>query len=95
MDEKGIRNTLSLRPFLAFIFVIPLSAIPYSAIRQIKREGALLTAVLDKSKLPLPSLFRPLISNEYHFFFSYTDAKQEDILLTLYANGLISEADTK
>lgn len=67
MDTDGIHNTLNGIILFAFIFVIPVRRIPFSAITDIsKRDGHLVVSV-DKSQVAVLPIFRPFIRREYHF----------------------------
>lgn len=67
MDTDGIYNTLNGIILFAFIFVIPVRRIPFSAITGVsKRDGQLVVSV-DKSQVAAFPIFRPFIRCEYHF----------------------------
>ncbi|MBQ0102080.1 MAG: hypothetical protein KBT31_04730 [Firmicutes bacterium] len=87
MDESGIRSTASITVFLAFIFVVPIKHIPYSALSEITfhddTDKRMVTARLDKEKAGIPLLLRPLVPDEYHFFAYYTTAKTDEIMTEL------------
>ena len=84
MDEDGIHNTATVLVFLAFIFVVPIKEIPYSAIIKTLEVRGIATLVLDKSKLRMSSFLNMFAQQEYHFFHTFTRAKQEEIQEAYY-----------
>ena len=84
MDEDGIHNTATVLVFLSFIFVIPIKEIPYSAIIKTLKVRGIVTLVLDKSKLRMSSFLNMFAQQEYHFFHTFTKAKQEEVQEAYY-----------
>ncbi len=79
IDESGIHNTASAIMIFAFIFVIPVKNIPYSAIKKISYEEGILTLTLDKSQIDVLPLLRPFVSKRYRLFSGFTCQKQLEI----------------
>ena len=84
MDEDGIHNTATAIVFLAFIFVVPIKEIPYSAIIKTVENRGVVTLVLDKSKLRMSSFLNMFAQQEYHFFHTFTKVKTEDVQEAYY-----------
>ena len=84
MDEDGIHNTATVLVFLSFIFVIPIKEIPYSAIVKTVEVRGIVTLILDKSKLRMSSFLNMFAQQEYHFFHTFTKAKQEEVQEAYY-----------
>ena len=83
VDEDGIHSTATAIVILAFIFVVPIKRIPYSAIQQFSEENGILTIRIDKSKIQVVPFLRPFVRKEYHFFSGFTKEKVENIKETL------------
>ena len=79
VDRDGIHTTATLFMLFAFIFVVPVKTIPYEAIRKVSEENGILSVSLDKSKIKVSPILRPLVRKEYHFFLGFTKEKPEDI----------------
>lgn len=79
VDRDGIHTTATLFMLFAFIFVVPVKTIPYDAIRKVSEENGILSVSLDKSKIKVSPILRPLVRKEYHFFLGFTKEKPEDI----------------
>lgn len=79
LDKSGIHNTVSATGLLAFIFIVPVKYIPYSAIQSIEKHKKSVTITIDKSKVTTTSVFRPLVRKNYNFFNEFTTAKTDDI----------------
>ena len=84
MDEDGIHNTATVLAFLAFIFVVPVKEIPYSAVIKTMDVRGTVTLILDKSKLRMNSFLNMFAQQEYHFFHTFTRDKQEKIQEAYY-----------
>lgn len=84
MDEDGIHNTATVLVFLSFIFVVPIKEIPYSAIIKTLEVRGIVTLILDKSKLRMSSFLNMFAQQEYHFFHTFTKAKQEEVQEAYY-----------
>ena len=83
VDEDGIHSTATAIVILAFIFVVPIKRIPYSAIQQFSEENGILTIRIDKSKIQVVPFLKPFVRKEYHFFSGFTKEKGENIKETL------------
>ena len=79
MDGDGIHATITFVSFLAFIFVVPVSCIPYEAITHTATENGVLTAYIDKSKVDAPRLLKLFLSKRYRFFAGYTKADTKEV----------------
>ena len=92
IDENGIRNTASGLILFAFIFVIPIKLIPYSAITDMYIKDNALTVTIDKSKIKAIPPLKIFIRKEYHFFSGFTkvDANRLRAMIENYMKG---EAD--
>ena len=83
MDESGICSTSSIMVLLAFVFVVPVKRIPYDAIEWVGEENGLFLIKINKSKIEVFPIFRPLVRKEYYFFSGLTKEKTEIIRETL------------
>ena len=54
IDENGIHNTATAINVLAFIFVVPIRTIPFSAIEGFSEDNGVFTLEIDKTKIDLP-----------------------------------------
>ena len=79
MDRKGISQTATATVLLAFIFVMPVREIPYSAIQNISKNEKGLTLLLDKSQIKAFPLAKPFLCKRYHLFLGFTLQKPEEI----------------
>ena len=79
IDEDGIHNTVTAVVFLAFVFVVPIKEIPYSAVIKTVEQRGFVTLVLDKSKLRMSSFLNMFAQQEYHFFHTFTKEKTEKV----------------
>jgi len=79
LDGEGIHQTLTAVNILAFIFIVPIKTIPFSAINKIYEENGILTAEIDKAQLDMPFLYRLLTGKKYHFFKGFTTVNQDEI----------------
>ena len=79
IDKDGIRYTATAVNILAFIFVVPIRKIPYSAIEKISQDDGVLTLHIDKTKIDMVPLFRIFARRKYHMFCGFTVEKQADI----------------
>lgn len=77
IDKEGVHSTSSAVIILAFIFVVPIKKIPYSAIEKITKEEGILTLYLDKSKVEINPLLRVFTRNKYRLFYGFTKETQE------------------
>lgn len=75
LDEEGIRSTSCAAVVLAFIFVVPVRTIPYSAIESISDKNGVLTLRIDKSKSDIPKALRIFARRSYCFFSGFTKEK--------------------
>ena len=83
MDESGICSTSSIMVLLAFVFVVPVKRIPYDAIEWVGEDNGLFLIKINKSKIEVFPIFRPLVRKEYYFFSGLTKEKTEIIRETL------------
>lgn len=83
MDEEGIHSTASASLVFSLLFIVPLRLIPYSAILRIFDDNGVLTIEIDKSKLPVIPILRPLIRREYHFFSKFAKIQEKEIKVAL------------
>lgn len=79
MNDDGIHTTATAFIFLAFIFIIPVKTIPYSAIVQISKNNGVLSIKLDKSNIAVLPVLRLFVRKEYHFFSGFTKEKTIEI----------------
>ena len=79
MDEDGIHSTATAIMMLAFVFIIPVRTIPYSAIENISEENGVLTLLIDKTKIDMIPVLRIFAGKRYHLFSGFTSEKQADI----------------
>ena len=79
MDADGIHSTATAINVLAFLFVIPIQKIPYSAIQKVSEEQGQLTLHIDKTKLEMIPILRIFARKQYHFFSGFTVEEQEEI----------------
>ena len=77
MDEEGIHSTSCAAVVLAFIFVVPVRTIPYSAIESISDKSGVLTLRIDKSKSDIPKALRIFARRSYCFFSGFTKEKKD------------------
>lgn len=89
ISEEGVCNTYCAVSFLAFIFVIPIKRIPYSAIKELREEGSALVATLDKKQIEVFPAVRFLVPREYNFMYGQTKSKVPEIRseLSKYTKG--------
>ena len=79
LDGEGIHQTLTAVNILAFIFIVPIKTIPFSAISKIYEEDGVLTVETDKSQLEMPFLVRLFANKKYHFLKGFTTVNQDEI----------------
>lgn len=79
MDNEGIHNTLSATIVLAFIFVVPVKEIPYSAIDRIAQDDGVVVLHLDKSKIAAPKILKPFMRKEHRMFLGFSKQTPEEI----------------
>ena len=84
MDEDGIHNTVTALAFLAFVFVVPIKEIPYSAVIKTVEQRRFVTLILDKSKLRMSSFLNMFAQQEYHFFHTFIREKTEKVQEAYY-----------
>ena len=93
IDENGIRNTASGLILFAFIFIIPIKLIPYSAITDMYIKDNALTVTIDKSKIKAIPPLKIFIRKEYHFFNGFTKLEANE-LRAMIENYMKGEANT-
>lgn len=79
IDENGIHTTATAINVLAFIFVIPIRTIPFSAIEKVSEDNGVLTLYIDKTKIDIIPILRTLARKKYHLFSGFTVEKQDII----------------
>ena len=79
LDQNGIHSTVTAVFVLAFICIVPVKEIPYSAIESKEETDGLIFLHLDKSKVTAAPVFRPFVRRKYTFFHGYTSATAEEI----------------
>lgn len=79
IDDNGIHNTATAINVLAFIFVVPIKTIPFSAIERFSEDDEFLSLNIDKAKIDLIPIFRIFARKKYHFFSGFTVDKQDVI----------------
>jgi hypothetical protein len=79
LDEVGIHNTASGLILFAFIFVIPIKLIPYSAITDMYVKDNTLTVTIDKSKIKAIPPLKLFVRREYHFFNGFTKLEANEL----------------
>lgn len=84
IDENGIHYTATSIIVLAFIFVIPIKTIPYSAIQKIEEENGRLTLYLDKANIRALPVLKIFARRKYHLFCGFTSEKPETVKSALY-----------
>ena len=77
IDENGIHTTATAINVLAFIFVIPIRTIPFSAIEKVSEDNGVLTLYIDKTKIDMIPILRPFARKKYHLFSGFTVEKQD------------------
>ena len=89
IDENGIRNTASGLILFAFIFIIPIKLIPYSAITDMYVKESSLVITIDKTKIQAIPPLKIFIRKEYHFFSGFTkvDANRLCTMIKGYMKG--------
>lgn len=65
IDEDGIHFGVTALVFLAFVFIVPIKNIPFSAIESISTENGALTLHIDKSRIEMNSILKKLVSKDY------------------------------
>ena len=79
IDENGIHTTATAINLLAFIFVIPIKTIPFSAIKKVSEDNGVLTLYIDKTKIDIIPILRTFARKKYHLFSGFTVEKQDII----------------
>ena len=79
MDADGIHLTATAINILAFIFVVPIRKIPYSAIERISQDNEVLTLHINKGEVDMIPAFRIFARKRYHLFSGFTTRKQSEI----------------
>ncbi len=83
IDENGIHNTATAINVLAFIFVVPIRTIPFSAIERVSEDDGVLTLHIDKMGIDINPLLRIFARKRYHLFSGFTVEKQDVIKVEL------------
>jgi len=89
----GIHNTASGLILFAFIFVIPIKLIPYSAITDMYVKDSTLTVTIDKSKIKAIPPLKLFVRREYHFFSGFTKLEANE-LRAMIENYMKGKTDT-
>lgn len=79
LDEGGIHNTATAINVLAFIFVVPIRRIPFSAVTKVSKEDDVLTLHINKNEVEVNPIFRIFARKKYHLFSGFTEEKQKVI----------------
>ncbi|MDO4153939.1 MAG: hypothetical protein Q4E21_03695 [Clostridia bacterium] len=79
MDKDGIHNTITGISIFALLFYVPIKEIPYSAVQSIEEQDGKIIAILDKSQIITPFVFRPLVPKKYTFCNGFTNVAIQDI----------------
>lgn len=77
IDENGIHNTATAIMVLAFIFVVPIRTIPFSAIEKVSEDDENLTLHIDKAKIDIIPFLRVFARKRYHLFSGFTVEKRD------------------
>jgi len=83
IDDNGIHNTATAINVLAFIFVVPIRTIPFSAIERFSEDDEVLTLNIDKAKIDVIPVLRIFARKRYHLFSGFTVEKQDFIKVEL------------
>lgn len=83
IDENGIHTTATAINVLAFIFVVPIRTIPFSAIERISEDDGVLTLHIDKAEIDMIPILRIFARKRYHLFSGFTAEKQDIIKVEL------------
>ena len=81
IDENGIHNTATAINVLAFIFVVPIRTIPFSAIEKVSEDDGILTLHINKSEIDMIPFLRVFARTKYHLFSGFT-VENRDIVKT-------------
>ena len=81
IDENGIHNTATAINVLAFIFVVPIRTIPFSAIEKVSEDDGILTLHINKSEIDMIPFLRVFARKKYHLFSGFT-VENRDIVKT-------------
>lgn len=76
VDENGIHTTATAINVLAFIFVIPIRTIPFSAVEKMSEDNGVLTLYIDKTKIDINPILRTFARKRYRLFSGFTVEKQ-------------------
>lgn len=79
IDENGIHNTATAMVVLAFILVVPVRTIPFSAIKKVSDENGVLTLHIDKTKIDVLPLLRPFVRKRFNLFSGFTSESSDDV----------------
>ncbi len=79
IDENRIHATATVRNVLAFIFVVPIRTIPFSAIEKVSEDHETLILHIDKTKIDIIPFLRTFARKKYHLFSGFTVEKQNVI----------------
>lgn len=79
VDENGIHYTATAINIFAFIFVIPVKTIPYSAITKISNENGILTVFFDKDQIKVLPILRFFARKQFSFFYGFTTENLSNI----------------
>ena len=77
IDENGIHNTATAINVFAFIFVVPIRTIPFSAIEKVSEDDENLTLHIDKAKIDIIPFLRIFARKRYHLFSGFTVEKRD------------------
>lgn len=83
IDENGIHTTATAINVLAFIFVVPIRTIPFSAIEKISEDNGILILHINKNEIDMIPFLRVFARKRYHLFSGFTVEKQDVIKVEL------------
>ena len=81
IDENGVHNTATAINVFAFIFVVPIRTIPFSAIEKVSEDDGILTLHINKSEIDMIPFLRVFARKKYHLFSGFT-VENRDIVKT-------------
>lgn len=77
IDVNGIHSTATAINIFAFIFVVPIRTIPFSAIEKVSEDDGILTLHIDKTRVDMIPVLRVFARKKYHLFSGFTVKKQD------------------
>ena len=83
LDENGIHTTATAIIVLAFVFVIPIRTIPFSAVEKVTEDDGVFTLHIEKAKIDIIPILRIFARKRYNLFSGFTVEKQDVIKANL------------